>query len=49
MKKKSRTRERYEALYQVKGKRNLQDIWDADRELDPKLVKELQNANTQAS
>lgn len=48
MRKQSKTQERFEAIYKMKGKKNLADIWDEDRELEPAKVKEL-NALAQES
>jgi hypothetical protein len=41
MKRKSKTQDRYEAIYKMNGKVNLADIWDEDKELAPAKVKEL--------
>lgn len=40
-KKLTQTQERLEAIYKHRGKKTLAEIWDDDRELDPKRVSQI--------
>lgn len=46
----SKTQERLEAIMTYKGKKSLKEIWDEDRELEPKRVDKLiTNASLQGN